>query len=66
MSDLDIMTDSARLTCEEMNVLYSPSRWCRRMSPDLVVDYYCNLALTGFVHIQLLRPSQGRRQNGWG
>lgn len=46
MNDLDIMADSASMTREEMNVLYSPSRWCQRMSPDLIVDYHCNLALT--------------------
>jgi len=48
-SDLDMMADSAAMTREEMNVLYSSSCWCRRMSPHLVVDHYCNLALTGLV-----------------
>ena len=47
MSDLSIMADSAALTRDEMNVLYSPSCWCQRMSPSLVVDHHCYLARTG-------------------
>jgi len=45
---LDVMENSGVKRSEEMNLLYSPSRWCKRMSPELVVDYHCNAALTGF------------------
>jgi len=52
MSDLDIMADSAAMTRGELNVLYSSSCWSRRMSPQLVVDHHCKLALTGLDCIQ--------------
>jgi len=47
MIDLEIMEDIAAKTSDEMDLLYSPSRWCKRLSPELVVDRHFDLALTG-------------------
>ena len=49
MSDLEMVANSASKTSEEMDLLYSPSRWCRRMSTKLVVDYHCNIAHNGYL-----------------
>lgn len=46
INDLDIMENIATQTYEEVNLQYSPSRWCKRISPDLVVDHYRDVVLT--------------------
>jgi len=43
------MENIATQTYEEVNLQYSPSRWCKRISPDLVVDHYRDVVLTGLV-----------------
>ena len=43
------MADTAAKTREEMVLLYKPSQWCKRMPPELVVDYHINYALTGLL-----------------
>jgi len=47
MADVEMMAESASMTSEEMNLLYSPSRWCKRMSAEHVVEHHCDTAHNG-------------------